>query len=111
MGIVAPRTLGSHPHPGSWLHLAIPYPFWHGRRCVYTLGAAACAVARGIRRHGRRAHRCIIRRILRLRWRDVFLAMFRAYIDDSGTDPEQQVAIASMLIMPATRIPALDREW
>lgn len=45
------------------------------------------------------------------RWKDVFLAMFRVYIDDSGTDPKQQVAIASVLIMPASRITALDREW
>ena len=45
------------------------------------------------------------------RWRDVFLVMFRVYIDDSGTDPNQQVAIASALIMPAGRIVALDKEW
>jgi hypothetical protein len=46
-----------------------------------------------------------------LRWRDVFLAMFTIYIDDSGTDPSQRVAIASVLIVPAARITALDREW
>ena len=33
------------------------------------------------------------------------------YIDDSGTDPHQQVAIATALIVPAARIVALDREW
>jgi Protein of unknown function (DUF3800) len=37
--------------------------------------------------------------------------MFRVHIDDSGTDPSQQVAIATALIMPAARIAALDREW
>jgi hypothetical protein len=37
--------------------------------------------------------------------------MFRVYIDDSGTDPNQQVAIASVLIVPAPRITALDKEW
>ena len=44
-------------------------------------------------------------------WRDVFLAMFRIHIDDSGTDPNQQVAIATALIVPAKRITALDKEW
>ena len=37
--------------------------------------------------------------------------MFMVFIDDSGTDPNQQVAIASVLIVPAARIAALDREW
>jgi Protein of unknown function (DUF3800) len=37
--------------------------------------------------------------------------MFTVYIDDSGTDPKQQVAIASALIVPAKKIPALDKEW
>jgi len=46
-----------------------------------------------------------------LGWRDVFLSMFRSHIDDSGTDPCQQVAIATALIMPAARVAALDREW
>jgi Protein of unknown function (DUF3800) len=46
-----------------------------------------------------------------IRWKKVFLVMFRVYIDDSGTDPNQQVAIASALIVPAARIPALDKEW
>jgi len=45
------------------------------------------------------------------RWKDVFLAMFMVYIDDSGTDPQQHVAIATALIIPATRITALDGEW
>jgi hypothetical protein len=33
------------------------------------------------------------------------------YIDDSGTDPNQAVAIATALIIPANRIVALEREW
>jgi hypothetical protein len=41
----------------------------------------------------------------------VFLGMFRIHIDDSGTDPHQQVAIARALITPAARITALDKEW
>jgi len=45
------------------------------------------------------------------RWRKVFLAVFRIHIDDSGTDPKQQVAIATALIVPATRVTALDGEW
>jgi hypothetical protein len=37
--------------------------------------------------------------------------MFTIFIDDSGTDPQQPIAIASVLIVPAARIVALDREW
>jgi hypothetical protein len=45
------------------------------------------------------------------RWRKVHLAMFTVHIDDSGTDPNQPVAIATALIVPAARIVSLDREW
>lgn len=45
------------------------------------------------------------------RWKEVFLGVFTVYIDDSGTAPKQQVAIASGLIFPAKRIPAMEREW
>ncbi len=47
------------------------------------------------------------------RWRKVRLAMcsMTAYIDDSGTDPHQHVAIATALVIPAARILALEREW
>jgi hypothetical protein len=41
----------------------------------------------------------------------VFLAMFIAFIDDSGTDPRHPIAIASGLIVPVKAIPRLDREW
>jgi hypothetical protein len=37
--------------------------------------------------------------------------MFTVYIDDSGTDPKQAVAIASGLIMPSARVDELDNEW
>lgn len=43
--------------------------------------------------------------------KDVLLAMFTVYIDDSGTAPEQQIAIATAVIIPAARIVALDKEW
>jgi hypothetical protein len=33
------------------------------------------------------------------------------FSDDSGTDPAQQVAISTCLIIPAKRIVALEREW
>ena len=36
---------------------------------------------------------------------------FTAYIDDSGTDPNQRVASATALVIPAARITALDNEW
>lgn len=37
--------------------------------------------------------------------------MFTLYTDDSGTDPNQQVAIATMLRVPALKIIPLEREW
>jgi hypothetical protein len=46
-----------------------------------------------------------------MRWKEVLLAAFNVYIDDSGTDPKQKVAIASCIVIPAVKISALDREW
>jgi hypothetical protein len=43
--------------------------------------------------------------------KDIPLAMFTVYIDDSGTDPNQLVAIASGLILPAIKLAALEKEW
>lgn len=37
--------------------------------------------------------------------------MFTVYIDDSGTDPKQSIAIASAIIFPALRTASLDKEW
>ncbi len=37
--------------------------------------------------------------------------MFTAFIDDSGTAPDQLVAIAAALIVPTKRIVALGQEW
>ena len=37
--------------------------------------------------------------------------MFAFYMDDSGTDPSQHVAIATALVIPATQIVRLDSEW
>jgi Protein of unknown function (DUF3800) len=45
------------------------------------------------------------------RWRKVELIMFTLYIDDSGTDPNQQVAIATALKIPGRQIERLEREW
>jgi len=39
------------------------------------------------------------------------VSYFTAYIDDSGTDPNQRVAIGTALVVPASRIPAFDDEW
>jgi hypothetical protein len=44
-------------------------------------------------------------------WREVFVVGFTAYIDDSGTDPNQRVASATALVIPAARIAALENEW
>jgi hypothetical protein len=49
-----------------------------------------------------------------VRWTEVNVVMaqlFTAFIDDSGTDPLQQVAIASALVIPASRIQKLQVEW
>ena len=48
---------------------------------------------------------------LTLRYYDEQPPMFTVYIDDSGTDPKQPTAIAAALIVPAKRVPALDRDW
>jgi hypothetical protein len=45
------------------------------------------------------------------RWKQVHLAMFTAYLDDSGSAPNQHVANATALIIPGARIIALQREW
>lgn len=45
------------------------------------------------------------------KWEEVILAMFTVYVDDSGTDPKQHVAIATGLIIPAAQIACLDQEW
>lgn len=45
------------------------------------------------------------------RWRETTLIMFNVYIDDSGTAPDQRIAIASALIIPARRVLALEAEW
>jgi hypothetical protein len=37
--------------------------------------------------------------------------MFTVYIDDSGSDPKQSVAIAAALIVPAIQIPGLENNW
>ncbi|MHB8756304.1 MAG: DUF3800 domain-containing protein [Candidatus Acidiferrales bacterium] len=37
--------------------------------------------------------------------------MFTLYLDDSGTHPNHKVAVATALIIPAAKIPALESEW
>jgi hypothetical protein len=37
--------------------------------------------------------------------------MFTAYIDDSGTDPNQHVAMATALIIPAKQLIPMESEW
>lgn len=45
------------------------------------------------------------------KWKEVSLVMFTVFIDDSGTDPKQPIAIASALIIPASGIVALENAW
>ncbi len=42
---------------------------------------------------------------------EVQLVMFTLYVDDSGTAPDQPVAIASALFIPAVKTIALEKEW
>lgn len=44
-------------------------------------------------------------------WMETNLVMFTVYIDDSGTDPKQNVAIAAALVVPAVRLEAFDEKW
>jgi hypothetical protein len=39
------------------------------------------------------------------------MAFFTAYIDDSGTAPDQKIANCTALIVPAKRLLALEKEW
>jgi hypothetical protein len=55
--------------------------------------------------------RVLLESVRGIHWRKVYLAMFTVYIDDSGTAPEQKVAIASAFVIPARQINALEREW
>jgi hypothetical protein len=45
------------------------------------------------------------------RWRSVNMAFFTAYLDDSGTAPDQKVANCTALIVPAKRLLTLEKEW
>jgi Protein of unknown function (DUF3800) len=45
------------------------------------------------------------------RWSEINLMMVTLYIDDSGTAPDQHVAIATALIIPASQIIGLEQEW
>jgi hypothetical protein len=45
------------------------------------------------------------------RWREMFLVVYSSFIDDSGTDPNQPVAIASAIIIPAVKLERLETEW
>ena len=44
-------------------------------------------------------------------WKKRILAMFSLYIDDSGSDPNQPVAIAAGLMIPSLQLEAFEREW
>jgi hypothetical protein len=57
-----------------------------------------------------RAHHLLIS-VWGERWRRVNMAFFTAYIDDSGTAPDQKIANCTALIIPAKRLLALEREW
>jgi Protein of unknown function (DUF3800) len=45
------------------------------------------------------------------RWRQVEIAMFTIFVDDSGTSPSQRVAVAAALLIPAGQILRLEKEW
>jgi hypothetical protein len=45
------------------------------------------------------------------KWSQRFLVMSTLYIDDSGTSPNQPIAIAAGVIIPAHRLELFEREW
>jgi len=45
------------------------------------------------------------------KWKEVTLVMFTVFVDDSGTAPDQPVAIAGALIVPAIQISNLENDW
>jgi hypothetical protein len=46
-----------------------------------------------------------------LKWEEVCVVPLAIYLDDSGTSPSQQVAIATALIIPAKQIIRMESEW
>ena len=42
------------------------------------------------------------------KWKEVTPVVFTVYVDDSGTSPDQKLAVASALIVPAIRIPRIE---
>lgn len=44
-------------------------------------------------------------------WSKRRLGMFTIYIDDSGTAPEQKMAVAAGIVVPAARISKFESEW
>jgi hypothetical protein len=45
------------------------------------------------------------------RWKEIQLAFFTVYLDDSGTAPDQPIASASALIIPGKQILNLEAHW
>jgi hypothetical protein len=45
------------------------------------------------------------------RWKELTLVVFSVYVDDSGTDPQQKVAVAAALIVPAIKIQRIEALW
>jgi uncharacterized protein DUF3800 len=45
------------------------------------------------------------------KWKEIQLAFITAFLDDSGTAPEQRIAICSAILIPANQIEALERQW
>jgi hypothetical protein len=43
--------------------------------------------------------------------KEIPLALFTVFVDDSGTDPSQKIAVAGCLIVPAVQIAALQKDW
>jgi Protein of unknown function (DUF3800) len=44
-------------------------------------------------------------------WKEIQLAFITAFLDDSGTAPDQRVAICSAILIPANQIETLERQW
>jgi uncharacterized protein DUF3800 len=44
-------------------------------------------------------------------WKEISLAFITAFLDDSGTAPDQRVAICSAMLIPAKQIETLEGQW
>jgi Protein of unknown function (DUF3800) len=45
------------------------------------------------------------------KWQEIYLLMFTIFIDDSGTAPDQKLAVAAAIFVPAKQLVSFEKEW